>query len=399
MNKYSCDELSKMEPVQVYKLLLEGKIERFPRGFISEYNQEVIHYDTCNKVVKYFIEEVLRYKEDEVYNLVKLDFEKCHLSGMLTIAYNNSVYTAVNSVYPDKYLPWNFKYLTKNFWNKDNAKVWLKWLLEEKCKLSLEEIPKVVDINFFYENDFLRMLENVYNKNVYLAIKDVYPGIFKPWELKSVPQNFWNLKTAKEAVIWLIEEKLKWDEETVYKNLNIKVFNENRLGGMVSLLFKSSPIKALENAYPLKYKVWRFKIVRNNYWNEDTVKEAIKWLIEEKLKYSLEEVYEKLGTKDFSENGMGSMLKLWFGSSYVKAVMFAYPNIYKPWLFVRKPKNFWNDDKNVKDAISWLQIKVNSKYPKYDDYKNNRLLGLILRRFNANTKNANDYITKNNICF
>ena len=47
-----------------------------------------------------------------------------------------------------------------------------------------------------------------------LQIKPVliYPNKFKPWELKSAPNNYWNNETTLEAIKWMIEEKLKWND-------------------------------------------------------------------------------------------------------------------------------------------------------------------------------------------
>ena len=73
------------------------------------------------------------------------------------------------------------------------------------------------------------MLTNLFNGSPYLAIENAYPGKFKPWELPSVHKKIWNLETAREATIWLIEEKLKWDDDDIKEKLSANTFIKNSL--------------------------------------------------------------------------------------------------------------------------------------------------------------------------
>lgn len=76
-------------------------------------------------------------------------------------------------------------------------------------------------------------------------------------ELKRFPNKYWNnsksLENAAMVTRYLIEEVLKWDEEKVKKDLNEKVFRENKLSGMLECTFGRIPFKAIDNAYPGKY--------------------------------------------------------------------------------------------------------------------------------------------------
>ena len=104
------------------------------------------------------------------------------------------------------------KQFPKDIWNYnskyDNAKVVTKTLIEKVLKWSDDEIKRKLSANIFIQNSLYGMLVILFNGSPYLAIENAYPGKFKPWELPCVSNSFWNLKTAKEATIWLIEEKL-----------------------------------------------------------------------------------------------------------------------------------------------------------------------------------------------
>lgn len=135
-----------------------------------------------------------------------------------------------------------------------------------------------------------------------LSPVEVYNMVLRGDAVKRVPQGFWQgkegLENAKKLIKYLFEERLEWNDEQVLKNLSAKVFYDNRLGGMLQILFDSHPIEAYNFAYPGKFKPWEFRQVPANFWSRETGIAATKWLIEEKLKWSDNEVIEKLTWKD-----------------------------------------------------------------------------------------------------
>ena len=201
--------------------------------------------------------------------------------------------------------------MPKKNWNVKTAREATIWLIEEKLKWSDEDVRRNLSQNTFKENSLRGMLDVLFNGSPYFAIENAYPGKFKAWEFAKVPKNFWNLKTASEATIWLIEEKLRWSDEDVRRNLSQNTFKENSLTSINSL-FNGSPYLAIENAYPGKFKPWELPSVPKKFWNLETAKEATIWLIEEKLKWSDEDVKEKLTLNTFKENSLKSMLNYLF---------------------------------------------------------------------------------------
>lgn len=147
---------------------------------------------------------------------------------------------------------------------------------------------------------------------------------------KRFPGGFWydgeiyNYETAKEIVTYLIEEKLKWNDEQLKKRLRVQTFREYKLYGMLGVLFHNSPYEAINNAYPGKFHEWDFEYAPKNYWNLETAKKATIWLVEEKLKMDRRKIRSCLSKRHFYENGIGGMLSQVFNNNVCKAVINAY---------------------------------------------------------------------------
>ena len=116
---------------------------------------------------------------------------------------------------------------------------------------------------------------------------------------------------------------------------------------MLVACFKDSPYQAINTAYPDKFKEWEFKNTSRDFWTKDKGIEATKWLVEEKLKLTDEELKEQLSQKLFIDNNLGGMLYTCFNSSPYKAINETYPNKFKPEDF----KYFYNYSKETKSIL------------------------------------------------
>ena len=311
-------------------------------------------YENAKNVTKTLIERVLKWTYEDIRNKLTLNiFKKYSVLSMLVKVFNSSPYLAIENAYPGKFKPWELPCVSNSFWNLKTAKEATIWLIEEKLKWNDEDVKQKLSLNIFRQYSLTGMLNYLFNNSPYLAIDNAYPGKFKAWEFSKVPNNFWNLKTAKEVTIWLIEEKLKWDDEDLKRNLSANTFKENSLTGMLNYLFNNSPYLAIENAYPRKFKAWEFSKTSKKFWNLKTAREATIWLIEEKLKWSNEDVKKKLTRNIFIQNSLGGMLTILFNNSPYLAIENAYPGKFKAWEFAKVSNHFWNL-KTAKEATIWL---------------------------------------------
>ena len=208
------------------------------------------------------------------------------------------------------------------------AAIVTKAMIEDVLKWSEEDVVRKLNSKTFTDNKLGGMFDSVFNRSTYAAINNAYPGKYKPWQFANVPNSYWTKETAAEATMWLIEEKLKWSEEELLKKLSTKTFYDNGLRGMLNAVFVNSPYAAIDNAYPGKYKPWQFEHAPKSYWMKETAVEATIWLIEEKLKWSEEDVVKKLSQKIFYDNGLRGMLARVFDGSPYAAINNAYPGKY-----------------------------------------------------------------------
>ena len=221
------------------------------------------------------------------------------------------------------------------FWQQpealNNAKIITKYLIEKILKWTEYDIKSKLIQKTFNNNKLSGMLQTCFNGSVFKAIDNAYKGRFKIWEFSQVPRGYWdNIENCKEAIKWLIEDKLNLTDEEIKKNLNAKLFEDNCLGGMLACRFNSSPFNAINTAYEGKYNEWEFGMTPINYWSDisNGVK-SVKWLIEDKLKISDEDLKDKLSEKLFSENGLSGMLQQCFAGSPLRAIDTTYPGKFK----------------------------------------------------------------------
>ena len=358
------DEQKGIKEYYLCDVLQYGK--RFPMGTWIYF--DVVDYNAAAIVTKAMIEDVLKWSEEDVVRkLNSKTFTDNKLGGMFDSVFNRSTYAAINNAYPEKYKPWQFANVPNSYWTKETAAEATMWLIEEKLKWSEEELLKKLSTKTFYDNGLRGMLNAVFVNSPYAAIDNAYPGKYKPWQFEHAPKSYWMKETAVEATIWLIEEKLKWSEEDVVKKLSTKTFKDNKLGGMLDSVLNSSPYAAIDNAYPGKYKPWQFEHAPNSYWTKEAAVEATIWLIEEKLKWSDEDVVKKLSQKTFYDNGLRGMLTRVFANSPYAAINNAYPGKYKPWQFEHVPKSYWTKETAV-EATIWL-IEEKLKWSEEDIVK------------------------------
>ena len=344
------DEQKGIKEYYLCDVLQYGK--RFPMGTWIYF--DVVDYNAAAIVTKAMIEDVLKWSEEDVVRkLNSKTFTDNKLGGMLDSVFNRSTYAAINNAYPEKYKPWQFANVPNSYWTKETAAEATKWFIEEKLKWSEEELLKKLSTKTFYDNGLGEILNATFTKSLYAAINNAYPEKYKPWQFANVPNSYWTKETAAEATRWLIEEKLKWSEEELLKKLSTKTFCDNGLRGMLANVFDGSPYAAIDNAYPEKYKPWQFAKVPNSYWTKETAAEATRWLIEEKLKWSEEELLKKLSTKTFTDNKLVGMFASVFNRSPYAAINNAYPGKYKPWQFANVPKSYWTKE-TAAEATRWL---------------------------------------------
>lgn len=137
---------------------------------------------------------------------------------------------------------------------------------------------------------------------------------------KRFPRGFWTdenrFKRAKIVTCYLIEKVLKWSDDDIKANLRATIFSDYKLSGMMRMLFEGSPYKALNNAYPGRFKQFELKEVSQSYWNFETAREALDWLFNKKLNWSTNDIIKNISIKTFDNNGLSGVANLFHDSMY-----------------------------------------------------------------------------------
>lgn len=194
---------------------------------------------------------------------------------------------------------------------------------------------------------------------------EIYQGVLDG-TYKRFPTNFWNedLQFENSIIImkYLIYEILKFNDEDIKNNISKKFFKKYKLSGMLGICFNDSPILAINTLENNRFKPWEFKNCPNNYWNETTGILALKWLFEEQLTLTDDEIRLNLNNNLFINNGLGNMLHTVYNGSPYKAINTLYNGKFNEFEFKTTPMNYWNRE-NALLAMDWLIIeKLNLQF-------------------------------------
>lgn len=361
------ESYERKEAISLYQMRLDGRIGRFPVGYFGD--EKNPNRGKIEAVVKYCVDNVLPYKtlDELAKNITVKMLYKYKLSLIVDKLFSSNVYFLFDYVYPNTFKPWQFQKMPKFYWNDENAKDAVKWLVEEHLKYDEKSIHKI-KADDFYNNSLSGLLRLYFNDSVYDAVNFAYPGKYKVWEVR-VPKKFWTKERAVDATRWLFKEKLGWSDEEITQNYYGKIFKDYNLHGMVCIIYNGNAFNALEDAFPGRFEYTGYarnkelKLVKNepvdlykkvlsgeiksfpyNFFkrkgkvNEKNCSEVTRYMIEEVLKMPLDQIPKKLKVEDFGRCKLKSMIMNCFGSNMYYTIDTAYPGMFERTDFVKMHK-------------------------------------------------------------
>ncbi len=227
---------------------------------------------------------------------------------------------------------------------RERAAIITRYLLEDKLGIRVDDIPRAIHKKLFYENGLTWMLGSCFDWSPYKAIDNAYPGRFHKWQfnVKGMWQGPDRFKLAAEATRWMIEKVEGVPAEEIPQRISATTFGKYNLRGMLSVCFRGSFFRAIENAYPGRFHPWEFRNVPKNFWQGETglinARRATRWLCEEVLRVPKERVFQDVTYHLFREHGLGGMLTGCFSGSSIQALHNAYPDLIVPTHPKRKPR-------------------------------------------------------------
>lgn len=138
ISEFSNAQLLKMDILDIYKLLLEKRITRFPTGIWEQ--PEAI--EDSLKCTKYLLEEILNWNIEDIKSKIRMSvFTKYKLAGMMQKLYRNSPYEVLSKLYPNQFMPWKLHEAPTKIWHdKENRIKAMNWLINEKLKFDRNDI-------------------------------------------------------------------------------------------------------------------------------------------------------------------------------------------------------------------------------------------------------------------
>lgn len=370
-----------LDMVNIYKSVLTGRISRFPRYTWTKPEG----YKNAIPCIKYLIENILEWNEDDVKRNLSLEiFQKHNLGGMITRVFSSSPFAALNQAYPGKYKPWELSVAPIDTWDLDMGKESFIWLIEEKLEWSDKDIKEKLNLQVLKDNGLSGMIDKVFNRSVFKALDTVYPNRFKPWELSVAPKNTWDIKTCIKAFHWLLEDKLDWTEEDIKNNLSLSILTDNGLLGMLYTdHFKGSLRSLITASYP-HIPLEEIKSLKEYRNNKENASKIIKETIDIHAGNDVDKIKELISQKFLIDNNLQYLIVKHFNNSVAAAIEYVYPGKFKAWeIGGQVAPKFWCEA-NIKDATRWLveeKLNISPKFAsislRYDDFYDYSLGGII----------------------
>jgi len=348
LSKYYKNKLLKNNP-SIEKILI-----RFPtdqKKFKHQLNQKIYLFK------KFYPDGQIEFTETKEVQLP--------LTKQQVIDIYLKVYLDIEKFFPKNFLQYNA--------NKRSS-ILVKFLVEDILESKPQKILEQKDETLFIKHK-LQNIYRLFNYSFNRILGNAYPELIHPWVKSKTPADYWeNKENRKNAVKWLVEEKLCHSPDTLYKaNINRNDFANNGL----SFLFNSyynSVSSALVETYPDKYP-WELGNVSLSYWTDQNSMKAIQWLVEQK-KWKINQLPARVQNKEFnkrtfSEYGLATLFEKKFNKNIFNAISLAYPNQFYPWEFGKVSSKYWTNNQNIYHASNWI-----AEQEKFDD---NNIVPSILK--------------------
>ncbi len=246
------------------------------------------------------------------------------------------------------------------------APIWAAQAVKTALERLKSKLHKPEDLPEMFNEHFISSagLEQVFlwaERSRFKLIDIALPGKFKPWQFGET--EHWledkNLVVcAREALEWLMSEKLGCSRGDLPVMLNRQICKENGLGALLEK-FDDSCFRMVNQVFPDVFKPWQFVEEEQLIWFQDDRMEiagqATRWLIEERLGIPAEDIPKRISIREFHMNGLSKLLDL-FNQNLSQVIENAYPGKFRPWQF-NEQAEIWKSSEaleTAQEATEWL---------------------------------------------
>lgn len=202
---------------------------------------------------------------------------------------------------------------------KDVAIKLLKYLIDERLKLSKEDVKRELSKRFLTKYK-LHTASKLFGRSAIRYILCAYPEMqYKPWQFMNgkVPQSYWTQEEDRvDALKYLFEVEMQWNIEDVKEKLSWDVLERYGLGTLHR--YYPSLFEVFKAVYQIDICPWEIinSEVPNGTWEVESNRiSAVKWLI---LRMKVQN--EKIDRKAFAKYGLSTLLGKYFSDSVTRAI-------------------------------------------------------------------------------
>lgn len=229
------------------------------------------------------------------------------------------------------------KKFPNDYLTKDIAKILVTYVIKDQLKYSREDICKKLNYGILSDN-YLGGVRKLFDNCLFTMIDYVFKDDkIVEWELNKVSVKFWEAKENRIRFILWIAKKENLDIKKIEDAKKINTEMIRKYGGIKALRKPRGLFTVINEAASGIYKEWQF--VKMNHWTEEKTLIAIKWLFDEKLKWTHEDICNNLTAQTFYDNDLGGLLSKTCGNSPFVALEKCYPGKYKKEDLKRGEKN------------------------------------------------------------
>ena len=217
------------------------------------------------------------------------------------------------------------KKFPNGYLDKERIKTIVRYVMLDAYNFTRQDVIQVVNHEFFQKN-FLGGVRKLFDYGDNEVLIYSFPEWeLKQWNFRKAPPNFWkNKANQKEFVLWICDkEGLNPNKKEDLRKITANVIE--KYGGSKPLVGAGGLYELLCSVTGKRYKKW--EIIKMSVWSKQEAIEATKWLVEEKLKLTPNQVCN-LNVSDFTKYNLDGMLQKMFNHSILMALDLAYPGMY-----------------------------------------------------------------------